>query len=173
MGMLGGVRGPVFSVLPSESPLEAAFILRRTGALVASWTREGVEADVMGVMAATMLASIDTLGGALGCPPSGRVTVETDHCRLLATRVEPRLLLVLLAPRTLDSGALQRETRRVLAEVPALLGRVSPPPSPPAAPPGPVRSPPPAPGPARNPEASNSPRGVVAVRSPSRGRSEL
>ena len=118
MGMLEGVRGSMFSSLPSESPLEAAFLLRRTGAVVASWTRPDVDADVVSVMAATMLASIDTLGGALGCPPSGRVTVETDRCRLLATRIEPNLHLVVLAPRTVDRDGLQREARRILARLP-------------------------------------------------------
>ncbi len=109
-----GARGSAFSSLPSDSPLEAAFLIRRTGAVVASWARPDLEADVVGVMAATMLASIDTLGGALGCPPSGRVAVETDRCRLLATRVEPNLLLVVLAPRTLDPGGLRREAGRIL-----------------------------------------------------------
>ncbi len=54
------------SAIDPERGIDAALFLRRTGLVLASWTREGIRLDVVSVMAATMLASIDTILEALG-----------------------------------------------------------------------------------------------------------
>src|SRR5216684_5459671 len=59
------------SAVDTDLGLDAVLFLRRTGLVLASWTREGIRLDIVSVMAATMLASIDKIveAGRLG-PPS-------------------------------------------------------------------------------------------------------
>jgi len=64
------------SAIDPERGIDAALFLRRTGLVLASWTREGIRLDVVSVMAATMLASIDTILEALGGSASESVAVE-------------------------------------------------------------------------------------------------
>src|SRR5213593_3177786 len=58
------------SAIDTEGGLDAVLFLRRTGSVLASWTRDGIRLDVVSVMAATMLASVDTIIEALGGPSS-------------------------------------------------------------------------------------------------------
>src|SRR2546422_11421258 len=53
------------SAIDTEGGLDAVLFLRRTGSVLASWTREGIRLDVVSVMAATLLASVDTIVEAL------------------------------------------------------------------------------------------------------------
>ena len=118
MGVLQRAPSAPFSSIDPEGPLEAAFLMRRTGVVIASWTRPDLVSEVVSVMAATMLGSIETMSEALGCPSPEHVAVETDACRLFATRVEPQALLVLIAPREVDRGVLQRCARQILGGLP-------------------------------------------------------
>jgi len=107
----------LFSSIDPAGPLEVAFLVRRTGAVLASWTRADVQHEVVSVMAATMLGSIETMSEALGCPSPEFVAIETDVCRMLATKVEPHALLVLVADRKVGQRVLQASARRIVAEV--------------------------------------------------------
>ncbi len=117
MGVLESAPSALFSHLDPSGPLEAALLLRRTGSVIASWTRADVPSEVVSVMAATMLGSIETMGEALGCPSPAFVVVETDRCQLVATKVEPLALLVLIAHRDAGKDVLQRTTREILKEI--------------------------------------------------------
>ncbi len=135
--MLSEAQAALSQGIDPSGPLEAAFVVRRTGAVLASWARTSVEAEVASVMAATLIGSIETLTEALRCPSPDRVVVETDTCRMLATRVEPQALLVLVAKCGVGRDVLQREASRVLPRVTEALrgnggnaGRMPPPPPP-------------------------------------------
>ena len=54
------------SVVESQQPLEAVLLITRTGAQLGAWTRNSVPIDVLSVMAATLIGSIETLMTALG-----------------------------------------------------------------------------------------------------------
>jgi len=54
------------SVVESQQPLEAVLLITRTGAQLGAWTRNSVPIDVLSVMAATLVGSIETLMTALG-----------------------------------------------------------------------------------------------------------
>lgn len=107
--------GPaLFSALEPNGAIEVALLMRRTGTVIAAWTRDGIPQEVVSVMAATMVGSIETMSEALGRPSPERVTVETERCRMLATKVEPLGVLVLVAPKGESPESLQRTTRRIL-----------------------------------------------------------
>src|SRR5207247_9002182 len=64
------------SAIDPERGIDAALLLRRTGLVLASWTREGIRLDVVRVMAAAMLRTIDTNTETLGGSASESVAVE-------------------------------------------------------------------------------------------------
>src|SRR5437016_9627220 len=83
--------------------LDAALFVRRTGLVVASWMREGIRLDVVSVMAATMLASVDTIIESVGGPTPDVISVDTDAHQILATKVNSRAFLVVIAPKKVRS----------------------------------------------------------------------
>jgi len=93
--------------------LDAALFVRRTGLVVASWMREGIRLDVVSVMAATMLASVDTIIESVGGPTPDVISVDTDAHQILATKVNSRAFLVVIAPKKV-SRAVVRKTMRGL-----------------------------------------------------------
>lgn len=97
----------LLSAIDPESELEAVLFLRRTGIVLASWTARGIPTDVLTVMAATMLASIETMVGALGSRGSDSVRVETDDRRILSTKVGSQSFLVVIAPKDVSPEYLQ------------------------------------------------------------------
>ena len=72
------------SAIDTERGLDAVLFVRRTGLVLASWTREGTRLDVVSVMAATMLASVDTIIESVGGPtrsPSTRSRTKSSQQR--------------------------------------------------------------------------------------------
>ncbi|TLZ73154.1 MAG: hypothetical protein E6K10_00960 [Methanobacteriota archaeon] len=110
--------GPaIFSTIQPDAGIEVALLMRRTGTVLAAWTRDGVPQEVVSVMAATMVGSIETMSEALGCPSPERVWVETERCRMLATKVEPLGVLVLVAPRSESAEVLSRTARGIVGRL--------------------------------------------------------
>src|SRR5437867_12941364 len=106
--------GPaIFSTIQPDAGIEVALLMRRTGTVLAAWTRDGVPQEVVSVMAATMLGSIETMSEALGCPSPERVVVETERCRMLAEKFEPHGVLVLVATRDGSADDLQRSSLKI------------------------------------------------------------
>ncbi len=122
MGMPSEAQRALSAGIDPSGPLEAAFVVRRTGVVLASWARTRVEGEVACVMAATLIGSIETLSEALRCPSPEHVVVETETCRLLATRVEPQALLVLIARCGTGREALERVAQRVAPRLSEALG---------------------------------------------------
>src|SRR5438876_551735 len=82
--------------------LDAALFVRRTGLVLASWMREGIRLDVVSVMAATMLASVDT-----------------DAHQILATKVNSRAFLVVIAPKKVSRTVVRKTMRGLNARLAA------------------------------------------------------
>lgn len=100
-----------------NGPLDAALLLSRTGTLLAAWTKKAAPLDVLAVMAATMLASIDTLVEAVGDRNPRIVLVETDGRRITITRSDPAVFLVLMAPAIMGLTWMRREAERIVRGV--------------------------------------------------------
>jgi predicted regulator of Ras-like GTPase activity (Roadblock/LC7/MglB family) len=113
--------------------LDAALLLRRTGAPLAAWTRAAVPVDVVCVMAATLVGSVETMVEAVHGASPQSIRMESDQCQMLATKVDPRTILALITPsripearirqmaRVLTSqltGSIVREPRRTAAVTP-------------------------------------------------------
>jgi predicted regulator of Ras-like GTPase activity (Roadblock/LC7/MglB family) len=111
----------IFASAEFDDTLEAVFLLKPTGVALASWTRARVPNEVIGVMAATVLGSVETITAVLGGPRVVSVSVETDRLRLLVRNVNSGAFLVLIAPRSTKVRALQREARRLVARIRPML----------------------------------------------------
>ena len=97
--------------------LDAALFVRRTGLVLASWMREGIRLDVVSVMAATMLASVDTIIESVGGPTSEVISVDTDAHQILATKVNSRAFLVVIAPKKVSRTVVRKTMRGLNARL--------------------------------------------------------
>src|SRR5256712_11340558 len=86
------------SSIDTEGGLDAVLFLRRTGSVLASWTRDGIRLDVVSVMAATMLASVDTIVEALGGPSSRSISATSGDRPIIATTLSSQAVPFPLAP---------------------------------------------------------------------------
>lgn len=102
------------SAIDTESGLDAVLFLRKTGAVLASWTREGIRLDVVSVMAATMLASVDTIVEALGGPSSRSITVTSHDRQIVATKVGSQAFLFVIAPNSVSAKYVRTTVRRLV-----------------------------------------------------------
>jgi predicted regulator of Ras-like GTPase activity (Roadblock/LC7/MglB family) len=105
------------SGIDPELGLDAALFVRRTGLVLASWTREGIRLDVVSVMAATMLASVDTIIEAIGGPTPDVISVDTDAHQVVATKVTSRAFLVVIAPKTVSRTVVRKTMRGLNARL--------------------------------------------------------
>ena len=115
---VGGERATAFlSAINLDGPADVVLLLKRTGVLLAGWTRNSVAQDVISVMAATMIGSVDTLLEALGgeSPPS--MELEAGGYRVRATRADPQCTVVLIAPASVASHALQEESDQLVSVI--------------------------------------------------------
>jgi predicted regulator of Ras-like GTPase activity (Roadblock/LC7/MglB family) len=111
------------SAIDIDGALDAALFLRRTGSILASWTRQDVPLEILSVMMATMLASIETITETLGGPRWQFVAVDAGPRRIAATRIGSQALLVLIAPKKVSSSYLRNATMDVAARLMAASNR--------------------------------------------------
>src|SRR5256885_6286800 len=107
------------SAIDTERGLDAVLFVRRTGLVLASWTREGTRLDVVSVMAATMLASVDTIIESVGGPTPDGVSIDTDAHQIVATKVNSRAFLVVIAPKKVSRIVVRKTMRGLNARLPA------------------------------------------------------
>jgi predicted regulator of Ras-like GTPase activity (Roadblock/LC7/MglB family) len=117
------VASALFTSLDTDGPIKGAFLLRRTGVSIASWTQPGIPSEILSVMSATLIGSVDTIAGALAFATPQTVSVETNEFRLLATHAEGQTLLVLIAPRSASDSYLRHVSRQVLTKLAAETSR--------------------------------------------------
>src|SRR5438128_9102200 len=107
------------SAIDTDGGLDAVLFLRRTGSVLASWTRDGIRLDVVSVMAATMLASVDTIVEALGGPSSRSISVASGDRQIVATKVGSQAFLFVVAPRTVSQRYVQKAVRELVVRLTA------------------------------------------------------
>jgi predicted regulator of Ras-like GTPase activity (Roadblock/LC7/MglB family) len=95
--------------------LDVAILLTRTGEVLAGGARGGLRPDVIGVMAATMTASVDTLLEELRVRRPDLLLVEAGGRRFVVSRTGDDNLLVLAAPSTSSKRQLVASTHALQA----------------------------------------------------------
>jgi predicted regulator of Ras-like GTPase activity (Roadblock/LC7/MglB family) len=65
-------------------------------------------------MAATLVGSVETMVEAVHCASPQSIRIEADQCQMLATKVDPRTILALIAPARIPEARI-RQQARVLA----------------------------------------------------------
>src|SRR5713101_4428803 len=89
------------SAVGSQEPLEVVLLITRTGAQLGAWTRNAVPVDVLSVMAATLVGSIETMMTALGASSPREVSL----------RAAMRQIVKSLPPFPSESDSMARGTR--------------------------------------------------------------
>ena|SRR5437899_2999094 len=117
--MLEEISASVLETIDSQGFIEVALLMRRTGKILGAWTKGEISPEIVSVMAATMLGSIETISEALGRPSPERAVVETEGCRMLAEKFEPHGVLVLMGTKDLSADALQSASLRIRERVSA------------------------------------------------------
>ena len=107
------------SAIDTDGGLDAVLFLRRTGSVLASWTRDGIRLDVVSVMAATMLASVDTIVEALGGPSSRSISVASGDRQIIATKVGSQAFLFVVAPKSVSQRYVRKAVRELVARLTA------------------------------------------------------
>src|SRR2546429_8456914 len=105
------------SSIDTEGGLDAVLFLRRTGSVLASWTRDGIRLDVVSVMAATMLASVDTIVEALGGPSSRSISGASGGRQIVATKVRSQALLFVVPAKSVSQRHVRKAVRELVARL--------------------------------------------------------
>ena len=105
------------SAVNPDGTFDAALLMRPTGSIVAGWMRESDRCEVVGVMTATLLASINMIAESVGCRAPTTVSVRCEESQLLATKVDDNAILVLIAPADTREAHLRRKTRHIVARL--------------------------------------------------------
>jgi len=113
-GVLEEAAAAICDTVDPKGSIEVALLIRRTGTILGAWTKGDIPREIVSVMAATMLGSIETMSEALGCPSPDRAMIETESCRMLAEKFEPQGVLILVASNEMPAEALQRVSRQML-----------------------------------------------------------
>lgn len=119
---VGSAGGELKNAIEPDSPLYAALLLKRNGVLKSSWYRSRGSEEVLSVMSATLMASIDAMAEALGCSVPQTFSCETESCRVLAVRTELPITLILVAPKSVSEGYLRHLARQVFSQIPSSAG---------------------------------------------------
>src|SRR2546428_13730729 len=85
------------SVVESREPLEAALLIPRTGPQLGTWTRNSVPVDVLSVMAATLIGSVETMMTALGASSPNEGSLMIDGRRVFVGKANAQVVLVIVA----------------------------------------------------------------------------
>jgi len=101
----------------ADEGLDAVVLLKRSGTVLGAWSRGSVDLDVVCVMTATLLGSVETIVQAMHCQVPQTLRIESENCQLLATRLESQATLVLIAPTGLREADLRRTARAYAARL--------------------------------------------------------
>ncbi len=119
MDTLRAVPPDFFSHLQTEGRIETALLLKRNGRLLAAWSKAAVAWEVLSIMAATALGSLDTMLETLHAPSLKTVTLTTAGNRIFLQKVEPQAVLVLVAKETVSEAVMKDLARRILDRLPS------------------------------------------------------
>jgi len=127
MDSLRAVPPDFFADLAPNGKVDTALMIKRNGRLLAAWSHAPVSWEVLSIMAATTLGSLETLLETLRSPSPQTVAVVAGGNRILIQKVEPQGVLVLIAREAVTEAALRDIARRLLDRLPppasAVVGR--------------------------------------------------
>ncbi len=118
MDPLRAVPPDFFSHLQAEDRVETALLLKRNGRLLAAWSRVPVSWEVLSIMAATAMGSLDTMLETLHAPSPQTVGLVTAGHRILLQKVEPQAVLVLVSKESTSEAFLYDLARRIIGRLP-------------------------------------------------------
>lgn len=119
MDSLRAVPADFFADLVSNDRIEAAMLLKRNGRMLAGWARSPVSWDIVSIMAATTLGSLETMLETLRSPSPQILTIAGGGSRIHIQKLEPQGILVLVAKEAVTDGYLRETARRILAKLPS------------------------------------------------------
>lgn len=105
--------------VPGDSGFDAVLLFTASGTPVGGWTRDPLPQEVLTVMAATLLGSVDTLLETLGQPKPLSVFLKVGAKRLLLQPVDHRRNLVVVADERMTERAMAHFARGVMSQLPA------------------------------------------------------
>ncbi len=119
MDSVRGVPPDFFAELEADGKIETAMFLRRNGRVLAAWARTPVSWEVVSIMAATTLGSLETMLETLRSPAPQTVSVVAGGQRIHILKVEPQAVLVLIAKEFVPESHLRDTARRLAARIPS------------------------------------------------------
>ncbi len=119
MDSLRSVPPDFFEEFQANDKIETAMLLKRNGRVLAAWARTPVSWEVVSIMAATTLGSLETMLETLRSPSPHTVSLVAGGNRILFQKVEPQAMLVLIAKETVPETYLRDSARRLVARIPA------------------------------------------------------
>ncbi len=119
MDSLRGVPQDFFADLEANGRIETAMLLKRNGRVLAAWARAPVSWEVISIMAATTLGSLETMLETLRSPSPQTVTLVAGGNRIFFQKIEPQAVLVLIARDVVSEAHLRDVARRLLSRIPA------------------------------------------------------
>ena len=115
---MGQARGRVpFSDADVIEGVDVVLLVKQTGALLGSWTRNAVDLEVVSVMTATFFGSIETIMQAMRGETPETLRVTAEECQIVAVRLESRSLLVLIGSAAIGEGAFRRAAQDLAAKL--------------------------------------------------------
>lgn len=108
-----------FAEFQSAGKIETAMLLKRNGRVLAAWARAPVSWEVVSIMAATTLGSLETMLETLRCPSPQSVALSAGGNRIYIQKMEPQAMLVLIAKESVTEAYLRESARRLLARLPS------------------------------------------------------
>lgn len=118
MDSLRGVPSDFFTDVEFNGKIDTAMFLRRNGRVLAAWARTPVSWEVVSIMAATTLGSLETMLETLRCPSPQFVSIVAGGNRMFIQKAEPQAILVLIAKDYIPEIHLRDVARRLLAKLP-------------------------------------------------------
>ncbi len=118
MDSLRAVPTDFFTDFQSNGKIETAMLLKRNGRVLAAWSRAPVSWEIVSIMAATTLGSLETMLETLRSPSPQIVCLTAGGNRMLFQKVEPQAVLVLIAKDAVPESHLRETAKRLLSKIP-------------------------------------------------------
>ncbi len=118
MDSVRGVPPDFFAELEADGKIETAMFLKRNGRVLAAWARTPVSWEIVSIMAATTLGSLETMLETLRAPSPQTLSVVAGGQRMHILKVEPQAVLVLIAKEYVPETQLRDTARRLAARIP-------------------------------------------------------
>jgi predicted regulator of Ras-like GTPase activity (Roadblock/LC7/MglB family) len=113
------VASALLSAVDLTGPVDGVLLIKRTGVSLAAWARKPIAFDVIAVMTATLLGSVETIVQALGGPSPDSALVDVGGRRIFASKVDSQHALVLVSVRGVSDTFLRQEAQRLIAKIAA------------------------------------------------------